>query len=118
MQQQSKQQLGRVGASLIIIASLFFLGTVLLVRRGDGLEATAVVLLAAGAGLATTLALATARERAIPRWAKSAAWFGGVLGSIVLFKDISPIAAGMVAATIGLIPTWPRLESWIQGNID
>ena len=118
MQPDRKQEMARVWSSLIVIAALLFLGTVLLIQTRDSLEAVAGVLLAAGAGLATILALATARERGIPTWAKWSAWFLGVLGGIALFQAVSPIAAGMVGATIGLTPTWPRLESWLQGRIN
>ena len=116
MEQARKQEYGRVGASLIVIAALLFIGTVLLVEGGDGREAVAGVLLAAGAGLATTVALATARGRSIPRWAKWSAWMLGVVGGLALFQGVSPIAAGMIAAGVGLIPTWPRLDNWIRGQ--
>ena len=88
----------------------------MLVQGGDGVEAAAGVLLAAGAGLATTVAVATARGRAIPRWAKWSAWLLGVVGGLALFQGVSPIAAGMIAAGVGLIPTWPRLDNWIRGQ--
>lgn len=54
--------------------------------------------------------------KGIPSWAKYTAWAGGVLGGIILFVNVSPLAAGMVGATIGLLPIWPRIESWIQGE--
>ena len=116
MTQDQRNRFGRLASSMIVIAALLFLGAVVLTQGSAAYTTTAGVLLVAGAGLATMVAVATSDRQGIPSWAKYTAWVAGVLGGIILFVSVNPLAAGMVGATIGLLPMWPRVEGWIQGE--
>ena len=115
MTQETKPRVARIGASTIVIATLLSVGIWGLLQDERGYSAAAGVLIAAGAGLGTMVALAVWHQQRVPRWAKWVIWSVGVLGGIVIFGSVSPLAGGMLGASIGLLPFWARIEAWLNG---